>query len=179
MELPYNDYLLENFSISDVNKITIKKKSNTNNILYPVIKKKIIRNLISSLYDNQTSLYQIRNSFYDFISDINNIQQILTNVHKLLKYNINILNNISHIKNHLKEQSEQKNIIFKFSYFNKIYNGSNPLELYFYHNCFIIYLFLCNKAKLSLNTTVFDKTVANVAFELLNTMTIFISDKTI
>lgn len=175
MEFNYNDYLLEDFSLSDTNKIKIKK---TIKIKYniPIIKKKIVRNIISRLYNDQTSLYQIRNSFYEFISDNLNIMTILTNIHKLLKFNINIFDSIDELKYHLKKQSDPKNIVFKYSYFNKVYDGSNPLELYFYHNCLIIYLFICNKIKLSLNTNVFDKNIANVALESIKTMILFLKN---
>ena len=173
MEFNLNNYLLENFPESDANKIRIKQNKNSKNIEYPVLKKKIIKNIISSFYD-ETDLFQIRSSFYEYITDLNNIQNILNKIHLILKHNVHIFTSNMNIQNNLIEISEQKNILFKFSYFNKVFTGSNPLELYFYHNCFVIYLYLCNKIKLSLHATVFDKTIANAAAESLNTMISFI-----
>jgi hypothetical protein len=172
MDTIKNTYLLEDFINTDTNKIKIKVTNKNNSIIYPIIKKKLIKDIISSFYINDTTnSFQIRNSFYDYLLDNNNIYNILVNIHKLLKVNNSIINNIDCIKIHLKKQDDTKNILFKYSYFNKIFDGSSPFELYFYHNCFIIYLYFCNTIKQSLNSTVFDKTIANSTYDIIKTMT--------
>ena len=71
---------------------------------------------------------------------------------------------------HLKSQTDQKNLLFKYSYFCKIFNGISLCNLYFYHNCFIIYLFFCNELRKSLNLTVFDEIIAKSALQLLTSI---------
>ena len=58
-------------------------------------------------------------------------------------------------------------MVFKFSYFNKVFSGTNLLELFFYHNCFVIYLWYCTELKKSMNSNVYDENIADASLKLL------------
>jgi hypothetical protein len=162
MELTINNYLLDDFNNIKNIKLSIKKKPSAI-VIYPIIKKKIVKNILTSFCPIE---FQVRTSFFDFITNNQNILTILTETFKIIQKNPNIMLQ-PEFSSCLKFQSDSKNIVFKYSYFNKIFSGTNLLELFFYHNCFVIFLYYCNELKKSLDTNVFDDKIANASINLL------------
>jgi hypothetical protein len=163
MDMSVDNYLLDDFN----NNINLNTNQNIHlNIIYPIIKIKNIKIIINSLCNDSEIKIQIRTGFLKFICNNNNIFKILTNTFSIIKSNKKIIINDKFISQ-LKSQYDQKNLLFKYSYFCKIFNGVTLCNLYFYHNCFIIYLFFCNELRKSLNLTVFDEIIANSALQLL------------
>lgn len=168
MDMSIDNYLLDEFNSCDTVNITIKQNIHLN-IIYSVIKKKNIKFIINSMCNDNNDKIQIRSSFLNFISNYQNIIKILTNSYTIIKSNKNCITNKIYLS-HLKSQTDQKNLLFKYSYFCKIFNGISLCNLYFYHNCFIIYLFFCNELRKSLNLTVFDEIIATSALQLLTSI---------
>jgi len=170
MEITNNNYIIAN--INDIEQLNIKLKKNTT-IIYPIIKKKIIKNILSEMCSEE---FQIRSSFYDFFKNNDNIISILKETFKIIKNNNNIIQHIaqSSFTNNLRQYSDTKNNIFKFSYINKIFSGIDVLDLFFYHNCFLIFLYYCNKTKESLNVNVFDSKNAFSSLKMLQFTNSFI-----
>jgi len=147
---------MESF-LSDKN-INLKLINNNFNI----VKLKIIK-ISLKLMNNE--YFQLKEEFIIKLININNILEILIQVDILINYNKKIINDIN--LNLLRSKENDRFILFKYCYITKTFSGVDINELYYYHNCLIIFLYFCNKNRLTLKKNIFDEQIYDITLDFI------------
>lgn len=171
------------FILKDTGNFSLKK--NIQDVV--LIKHKIVRDIFKKLYyiDNPINTdvlekksqidYQIKKNFLDFLSNNENIKTIILNVNEILRNSTSIIDFLilDDCNELLKKQTDNKNYIFKFGYFHKVFNIDSPCDLYHYHNCMIIFFYVCHIIKKNSKSSTYDLNIANLALCSLHISNIF------